>query len=265
MVMFKLVASASTVLVSLALTAFFQPPPQRDGLPPPPKAKGKGDGKKKGGPEPGGELRKSYDLLRRLRADDGVAGRADERLRDWTDRAARLYREGLRAQTAGDLFIAREYGTAAHDLARAIDHTRNATRFDRPDPDLPQPSDNFGLEDTRERARGDLYRAYDRLQWLSTWQAAPDSEMYIKAARDLYAAARRDLEAGRDERAGEMARAAEAMTHVPEHLARVGATSARGGPVSTPLPPSDRPDPKGKRVEPRDLRGTDLPPILPPG
>ncbi len=34
------------------------------------KAKGKDEAKKKGGREPGGELRKAYDLLRRLRADE---------------------------------------------------------------------------------------------------------------------------------------------------------------------------------------------------
>ena len=135
---------------------------------------------------------------------------------------------------AATFSCAREYGTAAHDLARAVDHTRNATRFDRPDPDLPPPSDNFGLEDTRERARRDLYRAYERLTWLGTWQAAPGSEVYIKAARDLYGAARRDLEAGRDERAGELARAAEAMTHVPDHLAQLGAGGVGGRPVTAP-------------------------------
>ena len=237
--MLKFVAMAGSILVSVALAAVLpaQPPPP-DG-PPPPKAKGKGKGapKKKGEREPGGELRKAYDLLRRLRTDEGTAGRPEERLRNWTDRAAELYRQGLRAQGAGDLFRAREYGAAAHDLARAVDHARNATRFDRPDPDLPAPSDDFGLEATRERARRDLYRAYERLGWLDTWQGTPDSEVYLKAARDLYGAARRDLEAGRDERAGELARAAEAMTHVPEHLAQLGEGRGRIGARALLEPP----------------------------
>ena len=47
------------------------------------------------------------------------------------------------------MFLAREYGAAAHDLARAVDHARNAALFDRPRPDLPPPSDDFGLEDIR--------------------------------------------------------------------------------------------------------------------
>ena len=42
-----------------------------------------------------------------------------------------------RALNAADMFRAREYGAAAHDLARAVDHSRNAVRYDRPDPDLP--------------------------------------------------------------------------------------------------------------------------------
>jgi hypothetical protein len=270
--MFKFVAVASSVLVSLLLAAFLQAqPPPPFGQPfPKAKAKGKGEGKKKGEREPGGDLMKAYDLLRRLRADDGVAGRPDERLRDWTDRAAALYREGLRAQGAGDFFSAREYGTAAHDLARAVDHTRNATRFDRPDPDLPPPSDNFGLEDSRERARTDLYRAYERLGWLGAWQVAPGSEVYVTAARDLYAAARRDLEAGRNERAGELARAAEAMTHVPEHLAQVA--SARGQVGFRPADPLPKtkgfdpggPEPKAKGYVPIAPGAADLPPILPP-
>ena len=95
--MFKIAAAASSVLVSLGLAAFLpgQPPPS--GGPPPPKAKGKGEAKKKGERGPGGDLRKAYDLLRRLRADDSVAGRPEERLRDWTERAAELYRDGLKA------------------------------------------------------------------------------------------------------------------------------------------------------------------------
>ncbi len=149
------------------------------------------------------------------------------------------------------MFRAREYGTAAHDLARAVDHARNATRFDRPDPDLPPPSDDFGLEDAKDRARRDLTRAYERLEWLGTWRAAAGSEVYVKAARDLYSAARRDLAAGRDERAGELARAAEAMTHVPEHLAQLGPDRGRPGDLPAPPPPDGPEAKKARRPEPK--------------
>jgi hypothetical protein len=268
--MIKLVATVSSVLVSLWLAAWMpaQPPPP-DGPPPPKakiKAKGKGEPKKKGEREPGGELSKAYDLLRRLRADDSSGGRPEERLRDWTDRAAGFYRNGLKALNAANARIAREYGAAAHDLARAVDHARNAVRYDRPDPDLPPPSDDFGLEDTRERARRDLYHAYERLGWLGDGQTAGASEFYVKAARDLYNAARRDLEAGRDERGGELARAAEAMTHVPEHLAQVGDEAGRFSSRPAPPPPPELPEPKKEREPfPRDRRGGELPPALPPG
>ena len=89
-----------------------------------------------------------------------------ERLRDWTDRAAGSYRDGLKVLNAGDMRRAREYGAAAHDLARPSTTPATPSAIDRPDPDLPPPSDDFGLEDTRERARRDLYRAYERLGWL---------------------------------------------------------------------------------------------------
>jgi hypothetical protein len=263
-IMNKLVAIVSSIVVSLGLATLLpgqSPPP---GGPPSPKAKGKGAGKKKGEREPGGELRKAYDLLRRLRADDGVAARPEERLREWTNQAAELYRDGLKAQSAGDMVVAREYGAAAHDLARAVDHAHNASRFDRPDPDLPQPSDDFGLEDTRDRSRRDLYRAYERLGWLGTWRRAGASEVYVKAARDLYNAARRDLQAGRDERAGELARASEAMTHVPEHLAQMGDRDQPGTRAVGAAPPRLRPEPKDKPAEGHDRAGADLPPILPP-
>jgi hypothetical protein len=266
--MTKLVATVSSVLVSLGLAASMpaQPPPP-DGGPPPKakvKAKGKGDPKKKGEREPGGALSKAYDLLRRLRADDNSGGRSEERLREWTDRAAGFYRAGLKALNGADDRLAREYGAAAHDLARAVDHARNAVRYDRPDPDLPAPSDDFGLEDTRERARRDLNRAYERLGWLGKGQPAADSEFYVKTARDLYSAARRDLEAGRDERGGELARAAEAMTHVPEHLAQVGDGPGRFSYRPVPPPSSDRPEPKKEREPlPRERRGLELPPALP--
>jgi hypothetical protein len=268
--MIKLVATVSSVLVSLWLAAWMpaQPPPP-DGPPPPKakiKAKGKGEPKKKGEREPGGELSKAYDLLRRLRADDNSGARPEERLRDWTDRAAGFYRNGLKALNVANARIAREYGAAAHDLARAVDHARNAVRYDRPDPDLPPPSDDFGPEDTRERARRDLYHAYERLGWLGDGQTAGASAYYIKAARDLYNAARRDLEAGRDERGGELARAAEAMTHVPEHLAQVGDEPGRFSSRPAPPPPPELPEPKKEREPfPRDRRGGELPPALPPG
>ena len=178
----------------------FQDPPPDGG--PPPKAKAKAKEKAKKG-APGDELRKTYDLLRRVRSDSG-AGRTEERIGDWTERATNLYRRAIREKEQGDPRRARELGTAAHDLARAIDHARNAARLDRQDPDLPPPPDNVGPEDFGERNSRDLNRAYDRIRSAGAYGPEADSKFYLDAARDLYNAARRDIEAGRDERGGEL-------------------------------------------------------------
>lgn len=260
--MFKLAATVASVLVSLGLTAFYPPPPPDGDDPPPPKAnkhrddpkaKRKEEGKRKDGPPgPAGDLHRAYDLLRRLRADNGPTGRPEERLRDWTDRAVKYYRDGVKAFKDDDERLAHEYGAIAHHLARSVEHARNAARFDQADPDLPPPPDGRGPEDSGGRVRRDLRHAYDRITGPADDQPA-EADFYAKAAKDLYRAARRDAEAGRNDRAGELARAAEAMTHVTEHLGHVA-----GG--------RDRPGGRRERPEPRKKTGredNDLPPPLP--
>jgi hypothetical protein len=268
MALFKILTVGASGLVGLALTALFPPPPPGDGPPPPPKTKKKGD---RG---PGGELKKAYDLLRRIKTDDRSTGRPEERFRDWTDRAAKLYRDAVRAAKNGDERQAHEYGVAAHDLARAVDHARNAALFDARDDDLPPPPGPGGPEGEDDRTRRDLRRAYDRITDLRDDGNGPDAKFYLGAARDLYNAARRDAEAGRHERAGELAKAAEALTHVPEHLAR--ATDDRPAPPDRkdaygdePKPkrkgerPEPKPDRKGERPDPKGERDRgDLPPPL---
>lgn len=141
--MIKLAAVTTSILVSLGLAAFVPPGSQGPDGPPPKakiKTKGKAEAKKKGEEGPRGDLRKAYDLLRRLRATDGSGGRPEERIRDWTERATRFYRDGQKALEEGNDFLAHEYGAVAHDLARAADHAHNASLFDRNDPDLPAPS-----------------------------------------------------------------------------------------------------------------------------
>jgi hypothetical protein len=268
--MMKLIAMGLASVLGLGAAGLLQGPPS-PGDDPPPKAKPKGKGKKGA---PGDELRKTYDLLRRVRSDAGT-GRSEERINDWTDRATSLYRRAIRTREQGDPRRAREYATAAHDLARAVDHSRNAARLDRPDPDLPPPPDEFGPEDLGERTRRDLGRAYERIRSAGEYGPEADARFYLDAARDLYNAARRDAQAGRDERAGELARAAEAMTHVPEHLGHAADDGPGPRAEFAPPPPEPKekerpragglfdppPDPKGERPGPRD-RGV-LPPPLP--
>jgi hypothetical protein len=271
----KILSLGLTSLLGLALAAAFPPEPPDDGPPPPPKGKKKDDR----GPDDG--LRKAYDLLRRIRSDDRTTGKPEHRLRDWTDRAAEIYRDGVKAHKNGDGRAAHEYGLAAHDLARAVDHARNAAMFDRSevDPDLPPPpGPGPGADD--ERVSRDLRRAYDRIrEQLDENDRGKDARFYNDAARDLYNAARRDAEANRNERAGELARAAEAMSHVNEHLARANddddrpePKAGRPEPKRKPEPKEKkgerpekkkRPEPKDERPEPKDSdRGDALPPPL---
>lgn len=93
-----------------------------------------------------------------------------------------------------------------------------------------------------------------------------DADFYLEIAGDLYTATRREAESGHDERSGEYARAAEALTHVPEHLARA---EARDEPPARKAKKKDEPRKKRERPEPpkekRDRpepKGDDLPPPL---
>ncbi len=262
----KLTAMGLSSLLGIGLAGLLggsQPP---DGPPPPePKAKAKRKG------EPGDELRKTYDILRRVRS-GSEGGRTEERIKDWTVRATDLYRKALRAHEQGERRQARELAVASHDLARAADHARNAAQLDRTDPDLPPPPEDDGPEDLAERTHRDLRRAYERIREADSYGSVVDSAFYLRGARDLYNAARRDVEAGRIERGGELARAAEAMTHVPEHLAHAGDPD---GPPAKDEPPKrkeadarkkagpgglfDPPDPKAERPA---APGRELPPPL---
>jgi hypothetical protein len=292
-VMNKILMLAFSALLSLGLAGVMPSPApgSPDDPPPPHKKKGehdkKGEAAKKGEPGPAGDLRRAYDLLRRIKANDGPSGRSDERLRDWTDRAAKLYRRGIQAHATGDPRLAHEYGAAAHDLARAVDHARNASGFDRPDADLPPPPEGPGPQADGAQARRDLRHAYDRIRELDDDTGA-EAKFYLDAARDLYNAARRDVQADRNERGGELAKAAEALTHVPEHLAHLAGPEpdgprAKGGPPEPPDTKADRPGPKakkgerpeakpkkGERSDPKPKKGErpddddDLPPPLPP-
>jgi hypothetical protein len=266
MILHKILALGSTSLLGLALTALLEVEPA-GGPPDSPKAKKKDD-------NIGGEMKKAYDLLRRLRSDNRNVGRPEERLKDWTERASKLYREALKAYDKGEERKAREFGVAAHDLARAVDHARNAANFELDD-DLPPPPDKKGPEDEDERTRRDLRHAFDRINDLKADAEGPEIQFYLDASKDLYNAARRDAVAGRRERAGELARAAEALTHVPEHLARANDPDDRPEPKKDhekkekkekkdrPEPPKakhERPEPKEKRDRPES--GAEIPPPI---
>jgi hypothetical protein len=258
MAILKLLAIGATSVLGMALTAAMPPGPPDDAPPPPHKEK-----KEKGGP--GGELKKTYDLLRRLNAEGKPGGRPEERLKDWSERATRLYRDAIKASEAGEKHQARELGIAAHDLARAVEHARNAAQSGADD-DLPPPPGAGGPEGEDERTHRDLRRAHERIVDLGRGDE-PDAKFYFDASKDLYNAARRDAEAGRLERAGELARAAEALTHVPEHLARAAEDhpeppKARRDRPEPPKAKRGRPEPPPKEERDRPRPGGELPPLI---
>jgi hypothetical protein len=263
----KILSLGVSGLVSLTLLGWMPSGPQAPDEPLPPRKKGlpfprgKEAAKKKGEAGPAGDLHRAYNLLRRLRADGQTAGRPEARIRDWTERATTFYREGIKALQESRPQLAHEYGAIAHDLARAIEHARNAMLYDRPDEDLPPPPGRSGA-DRDEDARQDLTRAYERLRDSAERRGADsDARYYHDAASDLYRAARRDFDANRLERAGELARAAEAMTHVVEHLGHAADVRIAPAP-KTKTEPQGRPE-FGHRG-PDDFRGGDLPPPPPP-
>lgn len=228
--MIKLLAATLTGLLGVTLAALM--PPEPGGPPPAPEAKKKGAGATE-------DLRKAYDAIRRVRAEGQRGGPAEERIRDWADRAAALYRKGVSAKEHGDERLAHEYGAMAHDLARAADHAGNAARRDRRDDDLPPPPTD-GRDGDRERTLRDLRHAFDRIRDIEAQEPPAEGRFYLEAARDLYLAARRDAGDDRLERAGELARAAEAMTHASEHLIHT-----RRGPDGPPPPDRKKAETKG--------------------
>jgi hypothetical protein len=259
MPLLKMLALGTSSLLGLAITAMVPAEPS----PGPEEPKAKKEAKEAKGAND--DIKKAYDLLRRLRSDNRNTGRPEERLKDWTDRATKLYRDALRAQEADNPPKAHELGIAAHDLARAVDHARNAATFDLDD-DLPPPPAGRGPEGEDERTKRDLRHAHDRIVELKDADEAPEIEFYIAASRDLYNAARRDAVAGRKERAGELARAAEALTHVPEHLDRALNPDARPEPrekkekkekrekKDRPEPPKDKKEKKDRPEPPKEKR-----------
>ncbi len=244
MLISKVFVLGASSLMSLALAAI-SPGPRDD---PPPHHKAK----QKEGHKPGGELKKTYDLLRHLQAGARTPGRSEDRLKEWTERSVKYYREAVEASEGGDERKSHELGLAAHDLARAVDHARNAASFD-PDNDLPPPPDAGGPEGEDERNLRDLKHAHDRISELRD-RNDPDTKFYFTTSKDLYNAAQRDAVAGRRDRAGELARAAEALTHVPEHLAKASEEKPE------PKEKRDRPEPpKGKRDHPEAKAKHDRP------
>jgi hypothetical protein len=197
----------------------------------------KGPGKKKD------HLQKAYDALTEvsvwMKADRARPPRDTTKL---FDRAKDLYRDAVKADREEEGRRADELGLAAHDAARGLLH---ALRADAPPvAALPAPPlrDNYELDEL-------LRRTADRLE-VADRDGRGGGRAFLDAARRLYDQARR---ANRDDRgrAIQLAHAAEAWTHVGDHLNRADERDVR------------RLEPEGRRDRPRRRPDRDAPPPPP--
>ncbi len=197
--------------------------------------------KKRGGKEPKkskDHLQKAYDALTDVTAwTEGGRARPPRDLAPLIDQAKDLYRDAVRAAREDELGRADELAAAAHDAGRGLVH---ALRADAPAAKgIPAPPrrDDYELDDLLRRTR-------DRLEDVGDQSSRGAGRAFLDAARRLYDQARR---AGRDDtaRALQLARAAEAWTHVGEHLSQANQRVDLRRPPERrrdrPLPPDDRP------------------------
>jgi hypothetical protein len=197
----------------------------------------KGSGDK--GPKKGKDhLQKAYDALTEATAwlDAGRA-RPPRDLAPLIDQAKDLYRDAVRAARDDEPWRADELAAAAHDAGRGLVHALRAEAPAAKGVPAPPRRDDYELDDLLRRTR-------DRLEDAGEASPRGPGRAFLDAARRLYDRARR---ADRDDtaRAIQLARAAEAWTHVGEHLTqadqRVGLRPPPDRRRERPLPPDERP------------------------
>lgn len=153
-------------------------------------------------------------------------------------RAKELYWSGDAANRGGDVFRAGELSKAAHDAARGLHHLIRATL--PPPDDLSAPSSGpDALYGPGDEAYRELLRARDRIS-LTAWQTMPAAgREFLDAARQVYEQSRAAYSVGDFAKAAELGRAAEAWTHVGEHMLRAEGGLAMLGRGRRPPPPRD--------------------------
>jgi hypothetical protein len=228
----------------------------------------------KGGPErkAGKDLRKAFDHITDLA--QTPAGKDGGKL---LDHARGFYREAIRSYR-DDHRKAGELAAAANDAARGLDHLRRASyrpvaglpeppdgpggpplppagpKDDGPKGKAPPPPPKDGPKGKGPppipaagpgepgpwaEALDALTRAHDRITDAGGSPAKGPARDFLDAAKAAYTRGRTAYEAGEFRRAAELARAADAFAHVPDHLDRAG----WDGPVAPPVAP----EPKAKR------------------
>jgi hypothetical protein len=189
------------------------------------------------GPKKGkNDLQKAYDALTDVTAwtETGRA-RLPRDVAPLIDQAKDLYRDGARAAREEELWRADELAKAAHDAARGLVHVLRADAPAVRGIPAPPRRDNYELDDLLRRTR-------DRLEDVGALAPRGAGKAFLDAARRLYDQAR---QAGRDDtsRSLQLARAAEAWTHVGEHLMRADARTDYRSPPDRRRPPDDRRSP----------------------
>jgi hypothetical protein len=211
----------------------------------------------KGGPKDGPKkgkdnLQKAYDALTDVAAwTEGGRARPPRDLAPLIDQAKDLYRDAVRAAREDELWRANELATAANDAARGLVDVLRADAPEARGVPVPPLRDSYEFNDL-------LWRTRDRLEDMAALGPRGAGRTFLDAARRFYDRAR---QAGRDDsvRAIQWARAAEAWTHVGEHLMQAEQqVGLRRLPERRrePPPPDDRRGPP----PPDDRRGPPPPP-----
>jgi hypothetical protein len=208
-------------------------------------------GKDKKGPEPKAakDLNKAYDTLTEVSlAQSGAKEKLPRDLAKLFDQARDYYRSAVRSFEDGDTSRAGELAKAANDAGRGLKHWLRANGPAVPglpappvEPGPPGPAAAEPWEGTRQL----LQRARDRITEVEGLNRDGPGQPFLEASRDAYQRARRAYLDKEYARAAELARGAEAWTHVGEHLQRSGRglviqpekAPAKPGNVPPPPPP----------------------------
>jgi hypothetical protein len=205
---------------------------------------------KEGGNKAAKDLRKAFDKITDL-SQLQIAGKEATRA---FDHAKRFYREAVKAYP-DDPRRSAELAIAANDTARGLEHLNRASL--KPVAGLPEPPADFDRTIGGPKGKGppawnagvgaepgpwteSLEALAAALEQLTGWDASTPvngpARDILDAAKAVYGQARTAYESGEYRKATELSRAAEAWSHVPEHLNRAG--SERG--AAPPLPPEPR-------------------------
>ncbi|HUY35674.1 MAG TPA: hypothetical protein VMV69_23220 [Pirellulales bacterium] len=189
---------------------------------------------------PAHDLRKAYDKLSEVAALLGQE-RAPPQAAQLLVRAKELYRSAHEAFRGGDRVRANELAKAAHDAARGLHHLVRATLPVASDLPAP-PEESAGPDEPLDRAYRELQRARDRfVEFEPATPATGAGREFFEAARQVYEQARQAYATADYDKAAELARAAEAWTHVGEHVGRADGGNLSARPERAPPPRADGP------------------------